>query len=73
MGGQGGTIREQPEDAFLTTHPPRDWPRFVVIRDDLWEQTPPEAKRALEVLGSARGINPVKGKSFTVYVVRRRP
>jgi 4-amino-4-deoxy-L-arabinose transferase-like glycosyltransferase len=69
---QGGTIREQPEDAFLATHPPEQWPRFVVVRGDLWQQTPPAVKEGFVVLGSAHGINPAKGKAFTVHVLRRK-
>jgi 4-amino-4-deoxy-L-arabinose transferase-like glycosyltransferase len=69
---QGGTIREQPEDNFLAAHPPNDWPRFIVITEPIWQQTPDPVKQQFDILGTARGINPAKGKSLTVLVLRKR-
>jgi hypothetical protein len=70
---QGGTVREQRDNDFLTKTPPRQWPRFLVIRDDIWQATPPAVKEQLEVIGSTRGIAyAAGGKMRTVVVVQRR-
>jgi 4-amino-4-deoxy-L-arabinose transferase-like glycosyltransferase len=70
---QGGTIREQSDDAFLAHTPLEQWPRFMTIRDDLWQTTPSAAKEQLEVIGSCRGIAyAAGGKTWTVWVVRTK-
>jgi 4-amino-4-deoxy-L-arabinose transferase-like glycosyltransferase len=68
---QGGTIREQSENDFLQTHPRDQWPRFLTIREDIWQKLPDAIKQELEVLGTARGwAYADKGRMWTVYVVR---
>jgi hypothetical protein len=68
---QGGTIREQSENDFLQTHPQAEWPRFVTIREDIWQKLPDATKAELEVLGTARGwAYAAGGKMWTIYVVR---
>jgi hypothetical protein len=70
---QGGTIREQSDNDFLTNTAASEWPRFLVIRDDLWQRTPDAVKSQLEVIGSARGIAyAAGGKTWTVSVVRKK-
>jgi 4-amino-4-deoxy-L-arabinose transferase-like glycosyltransferase len=70
---QGGTIREQPETEFLLTHPPSEWPKWLVIRDDVWQRMPADVKDRLEVVGSCRGVAyAAGGKTWTVWVVRKR-
>jgi 4-amino-4-deoxy-L-arabinose transferase-like glycosyltransferase len=70
---QGGTVREQPDNEFLLKTPPQQWPRFLVVRDDVWQATPPDVKAQLEELGAARGIAyAAGGKQRTVVVVRKR-
>jgi 4-amino-4-deoxy-L-arabinose transferase-like glycosyltransferase len=70
---QGGTIREQSDNDFLMKTPPSDWPRFLVIRDDIWQRTPDAVKSQLEELGSARGLAyAAGGKTWTVHVVRKK-
>jgi 4-amino-4-deoxy-L-arabinose transferase-like glycosyltransferase len=71
---QGGTIREQSENDFLKTHSPEQWPRFLTIRQDVWDDTPPEIRAKLEILGECRGwAYADKGRTWTVIVVRKRP
>jgi 4-amino-4-deoxy-L-arabinose transferase-like glycosyltransferase len=70
---QGGTIREQSENDFLLTHPFDQWPRFTVIRRDVWDRMPDSVKDRLEVLGEARGLDLAdRGRTWTVYVLRKR-
>jgi 4-amino-4-deoxy-L-arabinose transferase-like glycosyltransferase len=70
---QGGTIREQPENDFLVTHPPAEWPRWVVVREDVWDRMPAEVTRQLEVVSQCRGVAYAdKGRTWTVIVARKR-
>jgi hypothetical protein len=71
---QGGTIREQSENDFLLTHPPQQWPRWIVIRGDVWDRMPDAVKAHVDVVGGARGLNLAdRGRTWTVYVLRKRP
>ena len=66
-------VREQSDNDFLTNTPPQQWPRFLVIRDDVWQRTPAEVKEQLEIVGSARGTAyAAGGKTWTVWVVRKK-
>jgi 4-amino-4-deoxy-L-arabinose transferase-like glycosyltransferase len=70
---QGGTIREQSDNDFLIRTPRAGWPRFMTIRDDIWQRTPAEVKSQLEILGSAHGLAyAAGGKTWTVWVVRKK-
>jgi 4-amino-4-deoxy-L-arabinose transferase-like glycosyltransferase len=70
---QGGTIREQSENDFLAVHPPTDWPKWTVMREDVWKNTPDSVKRKLDVIGSCRGLDLAdSGRTWTVYVLRKR-
>lgn len=70
---QGGDVREQPDNDYLLKTPPAQWPRFMTIRDDLWQRAPADVKERLEVLGTARGIAyAAGGKTRVVWVVRKR-
>jgi 4-amino-4-deoxy-L-arabinose transferase-like glycosyltransferase len=71
---QGGSIREQPKNDFFMNHPFEQWPEWTVIRDDVWGRMPHEVKDRLEVVGSARGLDVAdRGRTWTVWVVRKRP
>src|SRR5439155_2010520 len=70
---QGGTIREQSENDLLTKHSPTDWPKWLVIRQDLWDKTPAEIQQQWDVIGSSKGIDIAdKGRTWTVYVLRKK-
>jgi hypothetical protein len=70
---QGGTIREQSENDFLLTHPPDQWPRFLVIREDIWSRMPADVKAKWDDLGSSRGLDLAdKARTWTVHVLRKR-
>ena len=70
---QGGTIREQPDDQFLVKTDFAQWPRWFVIREDVWKKMPESVASRLEVVGAARGLAYAdKGKVWEVFVVRKR-
>jgi 4-amino-4-deoxy-L-arabinose transferase-like glycosyltransferase len=70
---QGGTIRELGENDFLITHSPADWPKWVVIREDVWDRMPQTVRSQLKLVGSARGRDLAdQARTWTVYVLRKR-
>jgi 4-amino-4-deoxy-L-arabinose transferase-like glycosyltransferase len=70
---QGGTIREQREDDFLLTHPPSEWPMWIVIRGDLWEKVPQATKGQFDVLDVLKGWSYAdKGRIRDVVILRKR-
>jgi 4-amino-4-deoxy-L-arabinose transferase-like glycosyltransferase len=70
---QGGTIREQPENDFLLNHPADQWPRFLVIREDVWDRMPPAVKSQWQLAGVTRGRDLAdKARAWTVYILRKR-
>jgi hypothetical protein len=52
---QGGTIREQGENDFLLTHPPPEWPRFLVIARTSGTGMPAAVKSQWHLAGVTRG------------------
>jgi 4-amino-4-deoxy-L-arabinose transferase-like glycosyltransferase len=52
---QGGTIREESRDDYLTVVDPIFWPRWIVVTDAVWERTPADKKKLLEEMGTVRG------------------
>lgn len=70
---QGGTIREQSENDFLLTHPPEQWPSFIVIRSDVWDRMPKDVKDKWELIGTCRGLDVAdRGRTWTVFTLRKR-
>ncbi|HEX8521620.1 MAG TPA: hypothetical protein VF669_05130, partial [Tepidisphaeraceae bacterium] len=70
---QGGTIREQPENNFLITHPPQDWPRWLTIRSDIWQTMPEHVQQRFTLLSTCQGwAYADKGKVVNVLVLRKR-
>lgn len=70
---QGGTIREQGENDFLTTHPPGEWPKWLVIREDVWAKMPAEIQQKWDVIGSCKGIVIAdKGRTWMVHVLQKK-
>lgn len=71
---QGGTIREQPQNDFLLARPPGQWPRWLVVREDVWGRMPPDVRARWDEVGQHRGLNLAdRGRAWTVHVLRRRP
>ncbi len=71
---QGGTIREQPENNFLITHPQQQWPRWLTIRADVWRTMPPEVRERFTILATCHGWAYVdRGRIADVVVVRQKP
>jgi hypothetical protein len=70
---QGGTIREQPEKFFFVTHPFEQWPKWMVIREDIWARLPAEVTSRLDIVGTCRGLDLAdQARFWTVHVVRKR-
>jgi hypothetical protein len=75
---QGGTIRPQPDNAFLVNTPVFEWPKWIVITEAVWKRMPPQVKSKLDVIHTVRGLN-YAGKDAdgrhitTVHVLRRKP
>ncbi len=70
---QGGTIRPQRKNDFLSSEPPENWPAFLVITGEIWEQTPQSAKAHLEVLKTIRGLAyAAQGRVVDVMVVKKK-
>ncbi len=71
---QGGTIRPQPKNTFLSAVPPDNWPTFLVITREIWEKTPDSAKAHLQVLKTFRGLAYARGgEVLDVMVVKKKP
>jgi 4-amino-4-deoxy-L-arabinose transferase-like glycosyltransferase len=71
---QGGTIREQPENDFLITHPQTQWPKWLSIRSDVWNKMPPEIKDHFTILATCHGWAYVdRGRIADIVVVRKKP
>jgi 4-amino-4-deoxy-L-arabinose transferase-like glycosyltransferase len=70
---QGGTIREQPENDFLLTHPESSWPRWLTIRSDIWTKMPPDVRDKWIVLAATNGwAYADKGKIVEVFILRKK-
>ena len=70
---QGGTIRPQPQNIFLNKEPPENWPTFLVITREIWDNTSQSAKAHLEVLRTFHGLAyAAKGRVVDVMVVKKK-
>jgi 4-amino-4-deoxy-L-arabinose transferase-like glycosyltransferase len=69
---QGGTIRKQEHDDFLTRTDPSDWPDWVVMSRRVWDATPPERQALLHVVERTSGWNYAGGGKYTEVVIARR-
>jgi 4-amino-4-deoxy-L-arabinose transferase-like glycosyltransferase len=70
---QGGTIREQSDNDFLLHHPPEQWPRWLVIRSDVWDRMPQKIKARWDILKTCRGLDYAdRGRIAEVLVLRKR-
>jgi hypothetical protein len=71
---QGGTIRPQPKNTFLSSEPAEKWPAFLVITREIWNNTPDSAKAKLQVLQTFKGwAYAAKGRVVEVLVVKKIP
>jgi len=70
---QGGTIRELIGERILETLPPEQWPRLMVITDQIWNIFDPEVREQLEILGTVRAFLYAGDQSITdLKVVTRK-
>ncbi|MBC8107963.1 MAG: hypothetical protein H7Z14_15350, partial [Anaerolineae bacterium] len=70
---QGGTIREESVNAYLSETNPLLWPRWIVMTRRIWDQQPAEVRARLAIVDSIPGwwyAN--KGQMVEVLVVRKR-
>lgn len=51
---QGGTLRTREQSAFFEKTPPEQWPRLMIINDQIWAILPDTTKAQLETLGTIR-------------------
>jgi len=68
---QGGTIREESRDDYLTSVDPVFWPRWIVVTDAVLEKTPAEKKKMLEEIGSVNGWDYAGKGVVNVKVLRK--
>jgi 4-amino-4-deoxy-L-arabinose transferase-like glycosyltransferase len=68
---QGGTIREESRDDYLTTVDPIFWPRWIVVTDAVFKKTPEDRKQLLEEIGSVAGWD-YAGKGVVEVKVLKR-
>jgi len=70
---QGGTIRPQPWNVYLSKEPFANWPGFFVITREIWDATPESARGHLEVMKTFHGLAyAAKGRVVDVMVVKKR-
>lgn len=68
---QGGTIDDAPENVLMKL-PRRQWPRWLVVREDLWGRFPPEIQQLWKPVEKLSGWNySDKAKVVTVEVLKR--
>jgi 4-amino-4-deoxy-L-arabinose transferase-like glycosyltransferase len=70
---QGGTIREESRNDYLTTVNPVFWPRWIVVTDDVLKKTPPDRRAMLVEIGSVHGLDYAGRGLLDVKVMRREP
>lgn len=68
---QGGTIREQSEQALPSPQDGADW---IVISGEVYDAQSPESQAAYDIVASFRGINVGDGRlQQVVHVLQRKP
>jgi hypothetical protein len=68
---QGGTIREESRNDYLSSVDPIFWPEWIVVTEDVWKKTPGEKQSLLEEVGSVEGWD-YAGKGVVEVKVMRR-
>lgn len=70
---QGGTIRPERNNKYLVTAPPNEWPRWIVLTDMIWNQTPDAIKQQLDIVGTVHGLSYAdRMRLLDVIVVRKK-
>jgi hypothetical protein len=77
---QGGQIRAQRDNDFLTKNPAEAWPPYIVLSGEVWRRTPFEIQRQFDLLDIVRGWaysdNPPSGtgpgRVVDVFVLRKK-
>jgi hypothetical protein len=69
----GGRIRGERDNNFLSDTPPGDWPRWIVITGDIWEKTAAVIQQQFDVQGPVHGLAYSDGARIVdVYVLRKK-
>ena len=70
---QGGTIRPEPRDDFLSVVEPAQWPAWIVTTSDVWKTVPEPRRALLEVVRSETGWSYAGGgRRIEVIVLKFR-
>lgn len=70
---QGGTIRPNRNNKFLTMVPPEQWPGWIVLTDTIWKDTPEPIRQQFDVVAVVDGLNYAdRMRMLDVIVVRRK-
>jgi 4-amino-4-deoxy-L-arabinose transferase-like glycosyltransferase len=69
---QGGTIREQSDESFLTTTPRSNWPAWLVVTKTFWDAQSIDVKDRWDLISEHRGFNIAEGEPYYVMVMRKR-
>ncbi len=68
---QGGTIREESDNAYLQKTDPWRWPTWIVLTDTIWRSLPAEVQSHLRVATTVKGFwYSSKARMTTVMVVK---
>ncbi len=72
---QGGTIREESDNDYLTHTPPEAWKKWIVMSPQVWANTPKPLQERLERVATVHGLNYVdksKPRAMDVIVAKKR-
>ncbi|MFT3788906.1 MAG: glycosyltransferase family 39 protein [Tepidisphaeraceae bacterium] len=69
---QGGTIREQNDEGFMTLTPPSTWPKWLVTTRTHFEDQRMSVRDRWETVDELRGFNVAEAKLYDVLVLRKK-
>jgi hypothetical protein len=69
----GGSIRGERDNTFLTDTLPSDWPQWIVLTSDIWKKTPPLIQQRFDVRATVRGWEYAEqGRIVDVLVLQKK-
>lgn len=69
---QGGGLLEQRDNTYLNDTPPREWPKWVVLTDRVWQGVREDVKRHWAVVGEVEGLAYNEGGRSKILIICRR-
>lgn len=69
---QGGSIREEWRNDFLSITQPIQWNRWIVTTSDVWATVPEDRRERLEVVKTIEGLDYAGKGKVSVVILRRR-